>query len=125
MQPKRLILLSFFVLVCFLAKAQVQDEYSGPLLKQPSYSVPEPTHQKKVFSHKQAKAIKYKRVKVTHTPEYEFYKRIEAAAKEHQKNLKKLYKPQFSDFSYYGHKRKPKMHAPDKMRYCGECGIRH
>jgi hypothetical protein len=59
------------------------------------------------------------------TAEYEFYVRAESVAKEKQRLLRKLAKPQYSDFTYFGHKRPPKKHLPFAMRYCKECGIRH
>jgi len=62
---------------------------------------------------------------VKHTARYEFYERIEQAAKDKQRILKKLAKPQYSDPRYFGHKKIPKRRAANKMRYCGECGIRH
>ena len=56
---------------------------------------------------------------------YEFYDRVEKAAREKKKILKKLSKPQYSDPRYFGHKRIPKRKPPYKMRYCDECAIRH
>lgn len=67
----------------------------------------------------------FRKANVKHTAQYEFYKRIEKAAKEKQKILKKMATPQYADFSYFGHKRRPKKHLPFQMRYCKECGIRH
>lgn len=66
-----------------------------------------------------------RRQNVKHTARYEFYERIEQAAKEKQRLLRKLAKPQYSDPRYFGHKRIPKRRPANKMRYCGECGIRH
>lgn len=66
-----------------------------------------------------------KRRNVKHTAEYEFYERIEQRAREKQRILKKLAKPQYSDPRYFGHKKIPKRRSANKMRYCGECGIRH
>jgi hypothetical protein len=66
-----------------------------------------------------------RRQNVKHTARYEFYERIEQAAKDKQRILRKLAKPQYSDPRYFGHKRIPKRRAANKMRYCGECGIRH
>ncbi|MBS1951628.1 MAG: hypothetical protein OJF59_001728 [Cytophagales bacterium] len=62
---------------------------------------------------------------VKHTAQYEFYERLEQVAKEKKRLLRKMAKPQYSDFSYFGHKSKPKKHLPYAMRYCKECGIRH
>jgi hypothetical protein len=67
----------------------------------------------------------FMRPNVKHTAQYEFYVRIEKAAKEKQRMLRKLAKPQYSDFSYFGHRHPPKKHLPFAMRYCKECGIRH
>lgn len=74
---------------------------------------------------KREKKAKYKRPKVEHTARYEFYKRVEEAAKEKQRILKYLDKRQFKDHRYFGHKRIPKKRPPHKMRYCNECGVRH
>lgn len=59
------------------------------------------------------------------TAEYKFYVRAEKVAKEKQHVLRELAKPQYSDFTYFGHKHPPKKHLPFAMRYCKECGIRH
>jgi hypothetical protein len=67
----------------------------------------------------------FRKPKVENTAQYEFYKRVEEAAKEKQRILKKLSKPQYSNFSYFGHKHPPKKHKPYQMKYCKECGIRH
>ncbi len=67
----------------------------------------------------------FKKRNVKHTPEYEFYARIEKAAKAKQRMLRELAKPQYSDFRYFGHKNPPKKHLPFAMRYCKECGMRH
>ena len=65
------------------------------------------------------------KTRVRHTPQYEFYKRVEQAAKEKQRIFRKLSKAQFSNPLYFGHKRIPKRHPSHKIRYCRECGIRH
>lgn len=75
-------------------------------------------HRKGIFSPS-------KRQNVKHNARYEFYERIEQGAKEKQRVMRKLAKPQYSDPRYFGHKRIPKRRAANKMRYCGECGIRH
>jgi len=59
------------------------------------------------------------------TAEYKFYVLAERVAKEKQRVLRKMAKPQYSDITYFGHKHKPKKHLPYAMRYCKECGIRH
>jgi hypothetical protein len=67
----------------------------------------------------------FKKPNVKHTARFEYYKRMEWVAKEKQKMLRKMAQPQYSDFAYFGHKRKPKRHMPYAMQYCKECGIRH
>ena len=85
----------------------------------------EPAKKTQVHSPRHVKASKFKKAKVTHTARYEFYDRVEKAAREKKKILKKLSKPQCSDPRYFGHKRIPKRKPPYKMRYCDECAIRH
>ncbi|MBK6266448.1 hypothetical protein JKA74_15490 [Marivirga sp. S37H4] len=55
----------------------------------------------------------------------EYEQRMKRNAKEAKKKEKEMQKPQYSDPSYFGHKRKPKKRSPDKMKFCKECGIRH
>jgi hypothetical protein len=74
---------------------------------------------------KRRQRLLFRRPKVKNTARYEFYKRVEEVAKEKQRILKKLSKPQYADFAYFGHKNKPKKHKPYEMKYCKECGIRH
>jgi hypothetical protein len=69
--------------------------------------------------------ILLKRAKVKHTAQYEFYARIEQAAKNKQRILKKMATPQYANPLYFGHKRSPKRNPVYKMKYCKECGIRH
>jgi hypothetical protein len=87
----------------------------------------EKVHASNDRAHKPSKERDYKikRVKTKHTPEYEFYARVEEAAKEKQRILKKMATPQYSNPLYFGHKRPPKRHEAHKMKYCKECGIRH
>ena len=125
MELPRLFFVSILAMTVSWTYGQSTGEFTGPLPRAPEAKVEEPAHRKGIFSPHRAKAYKLKKIKVTHSAQYEFYKRVEQAAKDHQKELKKLAKPQYSNFLYYGHKRKPKIHPPEKMRYCPECGIRH
>lgn len=86
----------------------------------------EPGKQKVYYApHHATKATKVRKTKITHTARYEFYERVEKAAREKQRILKRLGKAQFTDPRYFGHKRIPKRKPSYKMRYCNECGIRH
>jgi hypothetical protein len=55
----------------------------------------------------------------------EFGERMEANAKAKKKQMKDMKKPQYSDPSYFGHKRKPKIRKVKNRKYCKECGITH
>ena len=85
----------------------------------------EPEKKKVFYSPHKTKPLKIHKVKVKHTARYEFYERVEKAARQKQKLLRKLGKPQYSDKAHFGHKRMPKKRIWFKMRYCDECGIRH
>ena len=70
-----------------------------------------------------------KKVKRTGKPTYnardKFYDRMEQVAKANRKAEKELQKPQYSDPSYFGHKRPPKRRPHGKTKYCKECGLKH
>ena len=55
----------------------------------------------------------------------EYYVRMEANSKRYKKLEKDMRKPQFSDPSYFGHKRPPKKRPPGKKKFCKECGMVH
>jgi len=117
--------LGFFIgvtllLMPFLAKSQ--DNSLGD-------RAPATVLEQKKAVHKQRitrkQKLLFRRPNVKQSAEYEFYKRIEKVAKEKQRKLRMLAKPQYSNFLYFGHKKQPKKHLPYKMKYCAECGIRH
>jgi hypothetical protein len=102
--------------------AQSQDYTLG---KQPEEAAV--TSPKKVYkirlTRKQRLLLRHPKVK--HSAQYEFYARVEKVAKEKQRMMRKMDKPQYSNFLYFGHKHLPKKHLPSQMRYCKECGLRH
>lgn len=55
----------------------------------------------------------------------EFEDRMKENKKKYRKRARKMEKPQYSDPSYFGHKRKPKKRPPGKQKFCKECGIKH
>ena len=127
MQNLRLFLFCLLIVVCASVKAQ---ENSSPNSLNPGYSqsstaTVKHTRKKKRGFFAPRRPNAYKRPNVKHTARYEFYERVEKAAKEKQRMLKELSKPQYSDFRYFGHKKIPKRRKPNKMRYCTECQIRH
>jgi hypothetical protein len=74
---------------------------------------------------KKTREIKRVQPNVKHSAEYEFYDRVEKAAKQKKRTLRELSKQQYTNPLYFGHRNPPKKHAPHKMRFCQECGIRH
>jgi hypothetical protein len=55
----------------------------------------------------------------------EYEERMKANVKKYKIMARKMEKPQYSDPSYFGHKRKPKKRAVGKRKYCKECEIVH
>ncbi len=126
MQNLRLPLTGLFMILVSSIYAQSKKESSPNSLNPggdrytPSSAIVKHTKKKK-----KVRFFAPRRPNVKHTARYEYYERIEKAAKEKQRMLKELSKPQYSDFRYFGHKKIPKRRSPNKMRYCEECGIRH
>jgi hypothetical protein len=55
----------------------------------------------------------------------EYEKRMVVNAKKNKKIAKEMEKPQYSDPTYFGHKKKPKKRPQGKKKFCKECGIYH
>jgi hypothetical protein len=55
----------------------------------------------------------------------EYEARMEANAKKYKKRAKEMKKPQYSNPSYFGHKKKPKKRPAGKKKFCKECGMSH
>lgn len=55
----------------------------------------------------------------------EYKIRMKANVKKHKKEARLMKKPQYSDPSFFGHKRKPKKRPPGKRKFCKECEIVH
>ncbi|MCG8387602.1 MAG: hypothetical protein MJA30_18780 [Cytophagales bacterium] len=55
----------------------------------------------------------------------EYEKRMQANAKMDKKAARQMQKPQYSDPSYFGHKKKPKKRPVGKRKFCKVCGIVH
>jgi hypothetical protein len=96
-------------------------------------SAPAPTsldpNVQQTFEPRREKSQKSKRRKPSkggsYSPEQDHYDRMAAVEKERRKTERLADKPQYSDPSYFGHKRPPKKRPPGKMKYCKECGLRH
>jgi hypothetical protein len=119
-----------FLLCLFLAtSASAQVGIHSPSSLQPGTSTPlkEPakSNKKGIYSPQRNGTVRYKKPRVEHTAQYEFYERVEKAAREKQRILRILSKRAYTDPRYFGHKRIPKRRPPHKMRFCSECHIRH
>lgn len=71
------------------------------------------------------KASKKTKSQVTYNAQRDHEERMKAVVKANRKAEKEMLKPQYSDPSYFGHKRKPKKRPSGKMKFCKECEIRH
>ncbi len=55
----------------------------------------------------------------------EYHKRMEANVKKYKRMAKEMEKPQYSDPTYFGHKKEPKKRPAGKKKFCKECGMSH
>ncbi len=55
----------------------------------------------------------------------EYQQRMKQNARKYNKIERQKVKPQYSDPSYFGHKKKPKKRPVGKRKFCKECGIVH
>ena len=55
----------------------------------------------------------------------EFDKLMQANVKKYKKRDRLMQKPQYSDPTYFGHKKKPKKRPPNKRKLCKQCDIVH
>jgi hypothetical protein len=83
-----------------------------------------------LFSAKQVAAVLAAYQKHPYTLYYdnlivEYEKRMKDNAHKYKVMARKMRKPQYSDPSYFGHKRKPKKRPVGKRKYCKECEIVH
>jgi hypothetical protein len=115
----RLLSLSFLLSVAFNSIAQQSN--TGETSLTPSSLRPNFPSKKEVS----------KRERIARTPkstidlQREYYERVEAVMKARKKMARLSEKPQYSNPMYFGHRRPPKKHSPEKMRFCKECGLRH
>lgn len=55
----------------------------------------------------------------------EYEKRMVENAKRNEKMAREMEKPQYSDPTYFGHKKKPKKRPAGKKKFCKECQMYH
>jgi hypothetical protein len=110
--------LSLWLCLFCSASAYAQNYPSGPTALSPAVK---PVYKVNTRTGKAKKM----QPNVKHSAEYQFYDRVENAAKQKKRTLRKLNKPQYTDPLYFGHKNPPKKRPVHKMRFCAACGIRH
>ena len=87
-----------------------------------STAIPAAKHNTGTYRVLAPRRSRMRKTPIRRTAQYEFYERVERAARLRQKMLIVQSKHKRSGF---GHRRPPRKHPPHKMRYCDECGIRH
>jgi hypothetical protein len=120
--PFVVILLLCAVTVSFGQSKKNKKGKSQPTQQQSSSLAP--YYPEKDYAPK-AEKKKKKSSKPTYTAEDKYYDRVGEVSKAQRKAEKEMLKPQYSDPTYFGHKRKPKKRPPHKMKFCKECEIRH
>ncbi len=85
-------------------------------------SVKQSSTKKKKFSLFKKKQSPYKNDAILRA---EFEQRMKDNKKRNKKEARLAQKPQYSDPSYFGHKKPPKKRPPGKKKFCKECHIVH
>ena len=115
MYRKNIVLTLFLIFGATAVMAQTSREVDAPKAPKPQWQA---SKKKTGFL-----GISLKKNAKTHKEVYEA--RMKQVAKDNKKEAKELEKPQYSDPSYFGHKKPPKKRPPNKMKYCKICQIRH
>lgn len=108
-----------------MAFAQSKKKQKKPPGNQPSASSLSPYFPSEDYVPEKKSKSKSKSRKVTYNAMDAHEARMKEVVKAHRKAEKESLKPQYSDPTYFGHKRKPKKHKPGKLKFCKECEIRH
>ncbi len=116
--------LKFGILLLIISYFSIQESRAQSTRDTKAPEVPAPQYQaikkssnqsifKRWFSNSEKDEIK------------EFRKRMKKEAKKDRKEARLAMKPQYSDPTYFGHKKPPKKRPPGKRKYCEECGLKH
>lgn len=114
----RLVILFLLVMLTSVAFAQKRKKKSDA-----AASTVEPFYPQQVYAPKEKK--KKKKGGPTYTAQSKYYERIDGLAKTRKANERNGDNPRYTDPQYFGHKRPPKKRAPEKMKFCKVCRIRH
>jgi hypothetical protein len=129
----RSILVLLFVFMTVVSFGQSKKKKPQQRPKADERTAPAPTsldpNVQQTFEPNKERSRKSKKRKTSkggsYSPEQDHADRVAALEKERRKTERMADKPQYSDPSYFGHKRPPKKRPPGKMKYCKECGLRH
>lgn len=114
---KSLIFVVIFIGLSFVAKSQTSRDVGKIQPPKPVYQAEK--KEKKTF-------ILFRVFKKKNLNEVEkFRANLKRVYKDKAKQEKKIQKPQYSDPTYFGHKRPPKKRPPGKRKFCKECKIVH
>ncbi|TRX61308.1 hypothetical protein FNH22_04435 [Fulvivirga sp. M361] len=125
----RLLILTSFLILVYSASSYAQSKEekssSNPNSFSPYSSKEEKTQVRQIKKRQKKKSFRNSFNKDMDQKIKEFDKRMQANAKMARKKEREMQKPQYSDPSYFGHKRKPKKRPVGKRKFCKECSIVH
>ncbi|MEP2025726.1 MAG: hypothetical protein ABJH98_03970 [Reichenbachiella sp.] len=114
----------FLILFCFGIILLFVSNESFAQSSRESEVKPIPASSSQTFSNKKKKSKKaFNKNYDQGIKDYE--KLMKANKKKYRKMAKGMEKPQYSDPTYFGHKKKPKKRPKGKRKFCDECGIVH
>lgn len=116
---KIIFLLAFVMIGASVFAQERQDNSFAPMSKEQSAT------QKKAMKKRGKKSNRAMFNKRMNQKVKEYEKRMVANAKQDRKERRLAKKPQYSDPSYFGHKKKPKKRPVGKRKFCKECHIWH
>ena len=125
MYNMRIIFLFCFLLLSNMAISQNKDPKPDKSNSFEPFEQEKSAAQKKTMKKKGKKSARASFNKTMDVKIKEFDKRMQANARQERKKQIQMLKPQYSDPSYFGHKRKPKKRPPGKRKFCKECSLWH
>ena len=111
-------------LVLFTIPMMAQRENSRGRAEQ-DVSITTPEVHEKQNRRNYKKTFRYKYFKYHSDLIDQYHRRMKKVKRDRKRMARVMKKPQYSDPSYFGHKRKPKKRPVGKMKLCEDCGIRH
>lgn len=117
---KALLLSTFLFCVSWNSNAQNKSENSFAPAEEEHSAI-----QRKTMKKKGKKSFRAAFNKSMDDKVKQYEKRQKKNARDEKKKALAMLKPQYSDPSYFGHKKKPKKRPPGKRKFCQECGITH